>query len=63
MSMNEKSFLLYGEKKLIAREQRKLETILAFNGLSSPDFGACDTPEPLTTTPCPPSTLILLLNL
>ncbi len=46
MSMNEKSFLLYGEEKLIVRERRKLETILAFNGLSLPDFGAYDTPEP-----------------
>ncbi len=46
MSLNEKSFLLYGDEKRLVRERRKMEAILSFNGLSWALFHAYETPEP-----------------
>ena len=46
MSLNEKSFLLYGDEKRLVRERRKMEGILAFNRLSWSLFQAYETPEP-----------------
>jgi hypothetical protein len=46
MSLNEKSFLLYGDEKRLVRERRRMEAILAFNSLSWSLFQAYETPEP-----------------
>lgn len=46
MSLNEKSFLLYGDEKRLVRERRKMEAILAFNRLPWSLFQAYETPEP-----------------
>ncbi len=46
MSLNEKSFLLYGDEKRLVRERRKVEAVLAFNRLPWSLFQAYETPEP-----------------
>ncbi len=46
MSLNEKSFLLYGDEKRLVRERRKMEAILAYNRLPRSLFQAYETPEP-----------------
>ena len=46
MSVNEKSFLLYGLEKLLVKDRRKIEGILTFNKLSWSDFHIYETPEP-----------------
>lgn len=46
MSLNEKSFLLYGDEKRLVRERKKMEAILAFNRLTWSLFQTYETPEP-----------------